>query len=53
MARIVISGENKWFDDDKAEFFKGKSFHNGQNWIQKSTNNQFYGENLYLTASKK
>lgn len=52
MARIVIAGENKWFDDKKAEFFQGESYHNGQNWIQKSTKSQFSGENLYLTASK-
>ena len=52
MARIVITGENKWFDDEKSEFFKGTSFYDGQNWIQKSTRAQFYGENLFLTASK-
>lgn len=51
MTRINISNSPRWFNRDKAEKFEGESFHNGKNWIQKQTMDQWTGQNLYLTAS--
>ena len=49
--RIPLSDHSgRWFDLNKAEFYKEESYHNGSNLISKATGHQFIHEAIYLTA---
>ena len=50
MARIALTdGSGKWFSSETAELFKKETYHNGKNWISKSTGSQTEHEYLYST----
>lgn len=53
--KIIEDGyhQGAWFDKDSATQFEGESYWNGSNRIQKSTHDQWTGQNLYYTKSGK
>lgn len=56
MSRISVKQNGifvGWFDADKAEIFKERTFWDGNNWISNATGSQFKHETLYLTAGGK
>ena len=53
MKRIPITGENMWFDMDKATKYSEESEWNGNNYISKATGKQCYHENIFVTKSGK
>ena len=52
MKRIAVLN-GFWFDADKAEFFKENTWHDGNNFISKSTGCQWEHEDMYLTKGGK
>lgn len=53
MKRIFLSNSKKWFDLEKAEYFKEGQRWDGNNWISKTTGEQLRHLDLYLTKSGK
>jgi len=54
MNRIGLTNKTgEWFDADKANVFKEKSFHNGRNFVSLATGDQFRHEWLYITTGNK
>lgn len=50
MKRIALTdGSGRWFDAEKAEFFKEYSYHDGRNWISSATGSQWIHEAIYVT----
>lgn len=57
MKRVHLTNENgtqsgMWFNISTAESFKNATEHNGKNWINKSTDDQWTGQTLYITKKK-
>lgn len=50
MKRVALTdGSGRWFDSDKAEFYKENTYHDGKNHISKATGTQWDHEAIYLT----
>ena len=50
MKRTPINNQSgRWFDEEKTELFKEKTYHNGHNWISEATGEQFTHEALFIT----
>ena len=54
MKRVAITGlSGQWFDADKADYYREKSYNDGRNFISKATGSQTEHEAIYITAGGK
>lgn len=53
MKRVYLSENGKWFDLEKATKYDEETYHDGSNFISKSTGSQWEHEILFRTAAGK